>query len=463
MEKGKNRYELDMINGPILPKMLVFALPLMLTGMLQLLYNAADVIVVGRFAGSESLAAVGSTGALINLIINLFIGMSVGTNVVAARYFGAHNFQATQDTVHTSILLSVIFGIGVGAFGFLFGGTFLKWMGSPEEVLPLATTYIKIYFIGMPANLLYNFGAAVLRAIGDTRRPLIFLSVSGIINVGLNLFFVIRLGMGVAGVAWATIISQIVSAALVVFCLIRTDGYVHLDVRKLRIHKNKLREMMQMGIPSGFQGVCFSISNVLIQATVNSFGAIAVAGNSASQNIEGFLYAGLNAFYQAAVTFASANKGAGKNQRIRETLVSGITLVLTVGTAMCAVAFLLRPQLLGIYSSDPEVIAVGVKRLTVFSATYMLCGSMDTACGVLRGMGTAIVPMVVSIIGACGFRIFWIYVILPLAPRWGVDPLMLLYYSYPISWLLTGGVHMLCYAVLIRKFPVEKTVGKTSA
>ncbi len=456
MIKAKQKYEMDMTDGPILPKMLVFALPLMLTGMLQLLYNAADVIVVGRFAGNESLAAVGSTSALINLIINLFIGMSVGTNVVAARYYGARNFQGTQDTVHTSILLSVIFGLAVGAFGFLFGGTFLKWMGSPDEVLPLATRYIKIYFIGMPVNLLYNFGAAVLRAIGDTRRPLIFLSVSGIINVGLNLLFVIKLGMGVAGVAWATIISQAVSAALVVICLIQSEGYVHLDIHKLRVHTSKLREMMRIGIPAGFQSVCFSISNVLIQSTVNSYGAITVAGNSASQNIEGFIYVGLNSFHQAAITFTSANKGAGKNGRIRETLVSGLTLVALVGSALCAVAFFLRPQLLGIYSIDPDVIAFGVKRLTVFSTTYMVCGLMDTTCGVLRGMGAAVTPMVVSIIGACGFRIFWIYAILPLAPKLGVDSLLLLYYSYPISWVLTGGVHLICYSVLIRKFPVER-------
>ena len=270
-----------------------------------------DVIVGGRFVGKESLAAVGSTGPLINLIINLFIGMSVGTNVVAARYYGARDFQGTQDTVHTSILLSLIFGVGVGIFGYAFGGTFLEWMGSPEDVLPLATTYIKIYFIGMPVNLLYNFGAAVLRAVGDTRRPLIILSVSGIINVGLNLFFVINVGMGVAGVAWATIISQAVSAILVMLCLICTDGYVHLDVRKLRVQMEKFREIMRLGLPAGFQSVCFSISNVLIQSTVNDYGAIVVAGNSASQNIEGFIYVGMNSFSQAAITFASANKGAG--------------------------------------------------------------------------------------------------------------------------------------------------------
>ena len=455
MEKKKRKYEMDMIHGAILPKMLVFTLPLMFTSMLQLLYNAADVIVVGRFVGKESLAAVGSTGPLINLIINLFIGMSVGTNVVAARYYGARDFQGTQDTVHTSILLSLIFGVGVGIFGYVFGGTFLKWMGSPDDVLPLATTYIKIYFIGMPVNLLYNFGAAVLRAVGDTRRPLIILSVSGIINVGLNLFFVINVGMGVAGVAWATIISQAVSAILVMLCLIRTEGYVHLDVRKLRIQAEKFREVMRLGLPAGFQSVCFSISNVLIQSTVNAYGAVVVAGNSASQNIEGFIYVGMNSFCQAAITFASANKGAGKNRRIRETLASSLILVLAVGTLLCAIAYILRPQLINIYSPDPEVIAAGVRRLTVFGLTYMLCGCMDVTCGVLRGMGASITPMVVSIIGACAFRIFWIYAILPLAPGFGFDPLETLYYSYPISWVLTGGVHLICYAILIRKFPME--------
>ena len=450
MPKTRKNYELDMTHGKLIPKIAAFALPLMITSILQLLYNAADVIVVGRYAGSESLAAVGSTGSLINLIVNVFLGLSIGTNVLAAKYYGAGDFKNTQETVHTSITVSLIGGVAIGIFGFIFGGTFLKWMGSPEDVLPLATRYIRIYFLGMPFNMLYNFGAAVLRAVGDTRRPLYFLTISGVVNVVLNLVFVIVFKMGVAGVAWATIISQLISSVLVVLCLIHTEGFVHLNPKALRIHKEKLVDIAKVGLPAGFQGACFSISNVLIQSTVNSYGSTVIAGNSAAQNLEGFVYVSMNAFHQAAITFVSTNIGAGKNSRIRKTMGACTFLVTVVGAVLGLLMVTFGRQLLGIYSTEAEVVAVGMIRLSFIAGPYLLCGVMDVFCGVLRGMGATLAPMLVSVMGACAFRIFWVYVILP-----SFGTLETLYFSYPISWILTGGIHFICYLFLLKRFPVN--------
>ena len=451
MRRTKHVYELDMIHGSLFKGMAKFALPLIATSILQLLYNAADVIVVGKCAGSEALAAVGSTGALINQIINVFLGLSIGTNVIAARDYGAGKREGVQETVHTSIAVSIVGGIVLGIFGFIFGGTFLSWMDSPPEVLPLSTLYIKIYFVGMPFNMLYNFGAAVLRAVGDTKRPLYFLTVSGIANVALNLVFVIAFHMGVAGVALATIISQAISAVLVVLCLIHSDGFIHLDLKKLRIHGGKLLLMARVGLPAGMQGALFSISNVLIQSTVNSYGATILAGNSASQNLEGFIYVSMNAFHQAAITFVSTNIGAGKNSRIRKSMGAALILVTIAGMSIGAVMLLLMKPLLGIYSSDAAVVAAGMVRLRIFTITYWTCGLMDVLSGVLRGMGQSIVPMIVSVLGVCAFRILWIYLVMP-----GFEGLDMLYYSYPISWILTGGCHLLCVLVLLKKkFPVD--------
>ena len=450
MRRTAHSYELDMVHGKLMPSVARFALPLMLTSILQLLYNAADVIVVGRYAGSEALAAVGSTGALINLILNIFMGLSIGTNVVAARHYGAQDRQGVQETVHTSITISLIGGVLLGLFGFFFAGKFLKLMNSPPEVLPLATLYVKIYFVGMPFNMLYNFGAAILRAVGDTKRPLYFLMVSGIVNVVLNLYFVIVLHMGVAGVALATIVSQAISSILVLLCLLHSNGYIRLDPKKLGIKGEKLASIARIGLPAGLQGALFSISNVLIQSTVNSYGAIVVAGNSAATNIENFIYAGMNAYHQAAITFVSANIGAGKNSRIRKAMGTTVLQATAIGIALGAVIFIFREQLIGVYSPDPEVIAAGMRRTSIIALTYFFCGVMDTLCGVLRGMGAAIMPMVVSVLGACGFRIFWIYVILPIWPD-----LQVLYVSYPASWVLTGLVHFICCLFMLKKFPVD--------
>ena len=440
-----------MTHGNLIPKVAAFAFPLMITSMLQLLYNAADVVVVGRYAGAQSLAAVGSTGPLINLIVNVFLGLSIGTNVIAAKFYGAGDYRNTHETVHTSIFISLIGGIALAIFGFIFGGTFLKWMGSPEDVLPLATVYMRIYFLGMPFNMLYNFGAAVLRAVGDTRRPLYFLTISGIVNVVLNLVFVIRFNMGVAGVALATIISQVISSVLVVICLIRTEGFVHLEIRKLRIYKDKLASIAKIGLPAGFQGACFSISNVLIQSTVNSYGSTVVAGNSAAQNIEGFVYVAMNAFHQATVTFTSTNIGAGKNSRIRRTMMACLLLVVAVGGALGLTSLVFSRQLLGIYSTEADVIATGMIRMRFIAGPYFICGIMEIFSGTLRGMGVTLQPMLVSVMGACVFRIAWVYLVLPLT-----GTLETLYLSYPISWILTGGTHLLFCLLMFRRFPVDR-------
>lgn len=444
-------YEMDMTQGSILPKMLLFAVPLILSSVLQLLFNAADVIVVGRFDGENALAAVGSTGALINLIVNVFLGLSVGTNVVVARYYGAGKVKETSDTIHTSIAVSLVGGVFLAVFGFFLSKTFLEWMGSPEEVLPLATIYTQIYFIGMPVNVLYNFGSAVLRAVGDTRRPLIYLFIAGVVNVILNLFFVIVLHMGVAGVALATIISQGISAALVFICLLRSDGVIHVDIHKLRISMSKLGEIARIGLPAGLQGVFFSVSNVLIQSTVNSFGSIAMAGNSVSGNIEGFIYVSMNAMHQTAITFTSQNVGARMYARLRKIALTSVLIVTAIGVTLDSVALLLHEPLIRIYNETPEVIQAATMRLMVFGTTYFTCGIMDTLCGLLRGLGATMLPTIVSLIGSCAFRIFWIYCILPFNRT-----LTTLYLSYPVSWVLTSLIHLLCFLVLIRKFPVSE-------
>ena len=450
MRLHRGNYEMDMTAGAILPKLLLFSLPLILSSILQLLFNAADVIVVGRFEGENALAAVGSTGALINLIVNIFMGLSVGANVVIARYYGAGQYKDTSEAVHTSVTVSVIGGAILAVFGFIMAHTLLVWMGSPAEVLPLATLYVKIYFLGMPFNALYNFGSSVLRAVGDTQRPLIYLTLAGIANVILNLLFVAVFHMGVAGVALATIASQAISAILVLLCLLRTEGAIHVDLRKLRIRAEKLLEIARIGLPAGLQGAFFSLSNVLIQSTVNSFGNIVMAGNSVSANIEGFIYVAMNALHQAAITFTSQNFGARKYLRIRRICLLSVLTVTVIGILLGAIALVFQTPLLSIYSPEPEVIAAGIIRMNIIASTYFLCGIMDVLCGVLRGLGSTIAPMIISVLGACTLRIFWIYCILPFDRT-----LQMLYISYPVSWAITAAVHGACLVYLLRRYPVS--------
>ena len=442
----KKSYEIDMCNGPLLGKILVFSIPLMLSGILQLLFNAADIIVVGRFAGSTALAAVGSTASLINLMINVFVGLSVGVNVLAARYYGAQKEKDIQDTVHTAIMMAILSGLFLVVLGESASKPMLTLMGTPDDVLDQAALYLRIYFFGMPVLMIYNFGAALLRAVGDTRRPLYFLFAAGAVNVVLNLFFVIQLGMGVDGVAWATVISECVSAGLIIRSLMKENGAMKLHLTKLRIVSGKLTQIVRVGLPAGMQGAIFSISNVLIQSSVNSFGSIAMAGNTASSNIEGFVYTSMNAVYQTSLSFTSQNFGAKKYNRIDKILLECLGIVTVVGLVLGQGAYFFGQQLLSIYSSDERVIQFGINRLAVISTMYCLCGIMDTLVGSLRGIGYSILPMLVSLTGVCLIRVIWIFTVFK-----AVHTTFSLYISYPITWVITLVAHGICFMVVRKK------------
>ena len=447
------KYEIDMTQGALLPKVLMFSLPLIASGVLQLLFNAADMVVVGQWAGKECLAAVGSTGSLINLMVNVFIGLSVGGSVAVARSFGANDPAAVHRSVHTAMSLAIIAGLAVGVLGFVFCRPLLKLMDNP--VLDLATTYMKIYFLGMPFNMVYNFGASILRAVGDTKRPLIYLTIAGVVNVILNLILVIVFHMNVAGVAIATVVSQAVSAVLVVLCLMRSHGVVHLELKELRIYKRQLIDIAKVGLPAGLQGSLFSISNVLIQSSVNGFGEVVVAANSAGGNLEGFVYTAMNAIHQAALTFASQNLGAGKIKRVRRSVLVCLLTVLAIGFIFGNLMLLCGKPLLSLYLDDPSaidpltgitVLEYGIKRLSWMLPLYCLCGLMDVMVGTLRGVGYSIMPMIVSLTGACLFRVVWIMTVFAANPT-----LDILYMSYPISWGLTFATHLLCYLLIARR------------
>lgn len=436
MARKSRNYEIDMCNGPLTRKIITYCIPLALSGILQLLYNAADIIVVGRFTGPTALAAVGSTGSLINLIVNLLIGLSVGASVCVANFYGAGREKDVRETVHTAMLISVIGGVIVAVVGMVFAKTFLGWMGSPDDVIDQATLYLRIYFAGMPLTMAYNFASAIFRALGDTKRPLYYLAVSGLVNVILNLIFVIVFKMGVAGVATATVVAQAVSTTLIIMCMIRSHSVIHLQRDMLRIHGDKLKEIVRVGLPAGLQGTIFSISNVLIQSSINSFGSIAIAGNSASSNLEGFMYTSMNSVYQAALSFAGQNMGARKYSRLKKVLCNCLAIVTGIGIGMGAIMYLFRYQLLGIYSSDMDVINFGIERLELFCLTYFTCGAMDVMVGQMRGMGYSIVPMIVSLVGVCGIRIVWIFTVFKAS-----NSLLTLYMSYPVSWVVTLAVH----------------------
>ena len=448
---NKNKYEMDMCSGSLLPKILLYSLPLMLSGILQLLFNAADIVVVGRFAGNDALAAVGSTSSLINLLVNVFMGLSVGTNVMVARFYGAGQKKELEEMVNTAILTSIVSGVILIFVGLALSRPALLLMDTPENVIDQSVLYIRIYFVGMPAMMLYNFGSAVLRAVGDTRRPLYFLMIAGVINVVLNLFFVISLSMGVAGVALATIISQAVSAILVLLCLMRSESDYRVELNKLRIVKDKMLKMIQIGLPAGMQGALFSVSNVLIQSSVNSFGSIAMAGNTAAQNLEGFVYTAMNALHQTCISFTGQNYGAKQYKRMGKILLICQGCVIVVGVLMGTGVYLAGGTLLKLYSPDPEVIQYGMLRLSYICTTYALCGMMDVMVGSLRGMGYSIMPMLVSLTGACLFRIVWIMTIFK-----AHHSLEILYVSYPISWGLTFAAHLLCFLVVYGRIRRQK-------
>lgn len=441
----KRRMEMDMVHGPLAKNMWNFSLPIIAMNLLQLLFNAADMVVVGRFNGSEALGAVGATGALINLLINLFLGLSVGTSVIVAQDYGGGRPDEVSKSVHTSVAVSAIGGIAVGVLGFALCRPLLTMMGTPEDILELATVYMRIYFVGMPANMVYNFAAAVLRAVGDSKRPMYYLVISGIVNVVLNLFFVAVCRMSVDGVAWATVISQYLSMALIMLCLMRSEGCIRYHWRRTSIDREKLGLLVRIGLPAGMQGTLFSISNVLVQSAVNSFGSAMVAASSAESNLEGLIGTTMNAYYSAAITFTGQCVGAGEKKRIDSIVKVCMAFTTITWIVLGGAMMLFGKPLLGIYTADPEVIRLGVIKLNIMMVFYVSGGVMIVLPGVMRGMGYSMTPMLVTLIGGCLLRIVWLYTFFAWFPTMEV-----LYICYPITWTLASIGHIASY-MLVRK------------
>ena len=441
----KNKYEIDMCNGTIMDKLITFAFPLMLSGVLQLMFNAVDIIVVGRFSGSSSLAAVGSTTALINVFTNLFIGISLGANVLAARFFATGREKEMSETVHTSITFALISGIVMAIIGQICAKGALELMGTPEDVIGLSTLYMRIYFLGMPFFMLYNYGAAILRAVGDTKRPLYFLVISGVINAVLNMALVIVFDLGVAGVAIATVFSQMISCVLVLICLAKTDASYRLYISKLGVKQEYLEQIFRVGIPAGIQSTVINFSNALLQSSVNSFGSTAMAGYTAANNILGFLYMSINSVTQACMSFTSQNYGVGKYKRMDRVLLDCLILSVSVALLLGCGAYIFGTQILQIYTDDAQVVQCGLEILSITTVPYFLCGIMDLFPGALRGMGYSAVPMILSIIGTVGTRILWIFVFFP-----QYRSLYFLFISYPGSWLATIVMQVICFIVVRR-------------
>ncbi len=440
------KYEVDMINGPLLGKIIIYAIPIMLSGILQITFNAADLIVVGKFAGSNAMAAVGSTGSLVNLLVNLFNGLAIGTNVLVAKAYGAGQSKALKNAVHTAVAVSLFGGVILIFVGLIFSKPILRLMDTPPEIIDGAALYLKIYFAGMPITMLYNFGSAVLRAIGDTKRPLYFLALAGVINVGLNVVLVCLFHMDVAGVAIATVVSQAVAVILVVRVLMKSETAYKLIWKEVRIYKRELIDMLRIGLPAGLQSCLFSLSNVMIQSSVNSFGAAVVAANTAASNVEGLVYTGMNSIYQTAISFSGQNYGAGKIKRIKKITFICLGTVTVVGLLLSSVIMLLAEPLLGLYGTPAEDISFGILRLDYVCKLYFLCGIMEVFVGILRGMGYAVMPMLVSLSGACLLRIIWIMTVF----RY-YNTLESLYISYPVTWTVTSLAHAACLIYVFRK------------
>lgn len=446
IKQKKNRYEIDMCNGSVMDKLISFSIPLMLSGILQLLFNAVDIIVVGRFTGSHALAAVGSTTALINVFTNLFIGVSLGANVLAARFYASGREREMSETVHTAITFALLSGIVMVFVGLLFSRGALQLMDTPQDVIDQSTLYMRIYFTGMPFFMVYNYGAAILRAVGDTKRPLLFLIIAGVTNALLNLFLVIVMHLGVAGVAIATVIAQMISCILVLRCLYKTDSCYQLRFSKLMLKWRYLKQIFQVGIPAGIQSTVINFSNVLLQSSVNSFGSIAMAGYTAANNIFGFLFASVNSITQACMSFTSQNYGVGKWKRMDKVLRNCILLSVIVSLVLGGGSYLFGPELLKIYTSDQAVIQCGMEILLYTTVTYFMCGLMDLFPGALRGMGYSAVPMLLSVVGTVGTRVAWIFWVFPKHRALDV-----LFISYPASWLVTIILQVICYYFVRRK------------
>lgn len=442
------KHTVDMTKGNIFKHIIAFAIPILISGILQTLYNAADMIVVGRFAGKESMAAVGSTASAINLLLNIFVGLSSATNVIVARKFGAGNRHGVFKSVHTAITVCFAGGIFLSIVGMLMAKQILIWMNSPVDVIELATLYMRIYFAGMPVVLLYNFGSAILRAVGDAKRPTYYLMAAGLINVSLNLVFVIVFHMGVAGVAIATIIAQAISALLVLKSLVKTDECYKLEFKKLKVFASEFKEMLLLGIPAGIQGSIFSMSNILIQSSINSVGSDAMAGNSAAGSVEGIVYISMNAFFHATLTFVGQNYGAHDFKRIRQGFGAGIATVFCVGALISGVVVLLREMIAGIYTSTPYVLEIACQRILYVCALYFLCGMMEVGTGGLRGMGVATRAMLICVAGVCGIRLVTVALF---APYEAVSDLIPLYISYPVSWFVTASMLITAFFIILNK------------
>ncbi len=444
-----NRRNVDMLNGSLFKNIIIYTIPIILTGVLQLLFNAADLVIVGRFCGSVSVAAVGATGSITNLIVNLFVGLSVGAGVVVAQALGANNFKKAHRAVHTSLPIAIVGGIILTIVGVTCSETFLIWMDTPDDVLPLSALYMKIYFAGIIFMMVYNFCASILRATGDTKSPLISLTIAGVINVVLNVIFVTIFHLNVAGVALATTISQGISATLVVLALVKRNDACQLHFSQLKFYKDELLQMVKIGLPAGVQGSLFSVSNVIIQSSINSFGSAVMSGNAAALSIEGFMYIVLNAFHQTTLNFTGQNIGANKYRRAKKVFITCLLCVLIIGLTLSIAMYLLGPELLSIYITDSEeAIHWGLVRMSCLFIPYCLLGLMDVSGGGLRGMGVSVTPMVISVVGVCGFRIGWIYTIFQLpqfhTPEW-------LYHSYTISWGITFVAQTIVYFIIYNK------------
>ena len=443
------RYQKSMLQGPLLPNIITYSIPIILTSLLQLLFNAADLVVVGRFCGSISVAAVGATGAITSLIVNLFVGLAVGAGVSTAHAIGGKNEEDVHRTIHTALPTALVGGAFLTVVGIVMAEVLLRWMGTPENVLPLSTVYMRLYFGGMIFNMVYNFSAAILRAAGDTKSPLIFLTIAGVINVVLNVFFVTAFHMNVAGVALATTISQGVSAVLVVLALMRRTDACKLHLNKMRFHKKQLGKIIRLGLPAGVQSSMFSISNVAIQSSINSFGDIFMSGNSTASNVEGFVLVTMDAFNQAALNFTGQNVGAGQYKRVGKILLTCLACVVVVGLTGGLLVYAFGRQLLGIYITDSaEAIEYGMLHLSYVCAPYFILGMTNTVGGALRGLGASVSPMVISILGICGVRILWIYTIFQL-PQYHTPGCLFL--SYPLSWVITLAAQVVLFTAIYRK------------
>lgn len=443
------RKDMDLLHGPLAGNILLYAIPIILTSYLQLLFNAADLVVVGRFCGSVSVAAVGSTTALTHLFLNLFMGLSVGAGVAVAHAIGAGQTEEIEKTVHTAMLTSVLSGALMTVLGVAGAPLFLRWMSTPDSVLELATVYMKIYFAGIIFNLVYNFATSILRAAGDTRSPLLILLAAGVVNVILNIVFVVAFDLNVAGVAIATTISQALSAIAVTWVLMRRKDAVRFVPGKMCLSGPQLAQIIRIGLPAGIQSSMFSISNVMIQASINSFGDVLMSGNAAVSNVEGFTFVTVNGFHQTALNYIGQNTGAGQYDRVKKIFWWCMGYVTLAGLAVGGLGYLFRYTVLGLYITDsPEAIEAGCLRMLFTTLPYFMYGWLDTITGAIRGLGASFLSMVLSVLGICGIRLFWILVIFAMpqfhTPFW-------LYVSYPVSWVITLTAQAIAFVAVYRK------------